>query len=151
MPSKLGFAVRRNTREDWMSPGTIDVLLLIGRILYGGFFLISGMNHFTRISSYKQYVGSKGIPAPSLAVVGSGLLIFLGGLSVLLGLWPYVGLLLIAIFLVGTTPTMHAFWKVSEPMAKMADQINFMKNLALLGAALAMVAIPQPWPLALGH
>jgi putative oxidoreductase len=134
-----------------MSPGTIDALLLVGRILYGGFFLISGMNHFTRISSYKQYVSSKGIPAPGLAVVGSGLLVFLGGLSVLLGLWPYVGLLLIVIFLVGTTPTMHAFWRASEPMAKMADQINFMKNIALLGAAFAMVAIPQPWPLALGH
>ena len=134
-----------------MSAGTIDLLLLIGRILYGGFFLISGVNHFAKSSSYKQYVSSKGIPAPGLAVLGSGLLILLGGLSVLLGIWPYVGLLLIASFLVGTTSAMHAFWKASEPMAKMMDQINFMKNIALLGAAFAMVAIPQPWPLTLGH
>lgn len=134
-----------------MSGGAIDILLLIGRILYGGFFLISGLNHFAKLSSYKQYTASKGIPAPGLAVLGSGLLVFLGGLSVLLGLWPQIGLLLIVIFLLGTTPTMHNFWTAKEPMARMGEQINFMKNTALLGATLAMMAIPQPWPMSLGR
>jgi putative oxidoreductase len=132
-----------------MSSSTIAVLLLIGRILYGGFFLISGANHFLKLSAYKPYVASKGVPAPGLAVVGSGLLILLGGLSVLLGCWPNIGLLLIVIFLLGTTPMMHSFWKLTDPMARMNDQINFMKNVALLGAALAMAAISQPWPMSL--
>lgn len=111
-----------------MSTSTIDILLLIGRILYGGFFLIGGVNHLTKITSYKQYSASKGVPAPAVAVGVSGLLILLGGLSVLLGFWPYIGLLLIAIFLVGVTPKMHAFWSVSDPMAKMGEQVNFMKK-----------------------
>ena len=134
-----------------MSASVIADLLLVGRILYGGFFLISGINHFTKMNSYIPFAASKGVPAAGLAVVGSGLLLFLGGLSVLLGCWPYIGLLLIVIFLLGATPAMHAYWKVSDPMAKMNDQINFMKNVALLGAALAMAAIPQPWPISLGH
>jgi putative oxidoreductase len=134
-----------------MSPSATAVVLLIGRILYGGFFLISGINHFTKMSSYKPYVASKGIPAPALAVVVSGLLLFLGGLSVLVGFWPYIGLLLIVVFLLGATPGMHNFWKATDPMARMNDQINFMKNVALLGAALAMAAIAQPWPLSLGR
>lgn len=134
-----------------MSPSVIAILLLIGRILYGGFFLISGINHFLKMNSYKPYVASKGVPAAALAVVGSGLLILLGGLSVLLGFWPYIGLLLIVVFLLGATPMMHTFWSVADPMAKMNDQINFMKNVALLGAALAMAAIPQPWPISLGR
>lgn len=79
------------------------------------------------------------------------MLILLGGLSVLLGFWPYIGLLLIVIFLLGTTPKMHDFWSVSDPMTKMGEQVNFMKNVALLGAALAMAAIPQPWPMSLGR
>jgi putative oxidoreductase len=132
------------------APAT-DILLLIGRILYGVFFLISGFNHFVKMKSYKQYAEMKNVPAPGIAVMVSGLLILLGGLSVLLGFWPDIGLLLIAIFLVGVTPKMHAFWSVSDPMAKMGEQVNFMKNVALLGAAFAMVAIPQPWPMSLGR
>jgi len=136
--------------EEGMSASTIDILLLIGRILYGGFFLMSGVNHFARTNFYKQYTASKGVPAPGLAVVGSGLLILLGGLSVLLGFWPHIGLLLILLFLLGITPTIHNFWGVSDPIAKMGEQVNFMKNVALLGATLAMSAIPQPWPISLG-
>src|SRR5579875_2001955 len=128
-----------------MSPSATAAVLLVGRILYGGFFLISGINHFTKMSSYKPYVASKGVPAPALAVAVSGLLLFLGGLSVLVGFWPYIGLLL------SVTPAMHNFWKATDPMARMNDQINFMKNVALLGAALAMAAIAQPWPLSLGR
>lgn len=134
-----------------MSPTVIAVLLLIGRILYGGLFLISGINHFTKMNSYKPYVASKGIPAASLVVAGSGLLLVLGSLSVLFGFWPYIGLLLIVIFLLGATPAMHAYWSATDPMARMNEQINFMKNVGLLGAALAMAAIPQPWPFSLGR
>lgn len=134
-----------------MSASASAILLLIGRILYGGFFLISGLNHFLKMSSYKPFVASKGVPAPALAVVASGLLLLLGGLSVLFGFWPYIGLLLIVVFLIGATPAMHNYWTLTDPMARMNDQINFMKNVALLGAALMMAAIPQPWPISLGR
>lgn len=71
-----------------MNAGTINVLLLIGRILYGGFFLMGAVNRLTKASMYKQYTQAKGVPAPGPAVMGSGLLILLGGLSVLLGFRP---------------------------------------------------------------
>jgi putative oxidoreductase len=134
-----------------MSANTINILSLIGRILYGGFFLMSGVNHFTTISALKQYAASKGVPAPAFAVGGSGLLMLLGGLSVVLGFRPHYGLLFLFVFLLGVTPKMHAFWTVSDPIARMGEQVNFMKNMALLGAALAMAAIPQPWPMSLGR
>jgi putative oxidoreductase len=50
---------------------------------------------------------------------------------------------LIVVFLLGTTPAMHGFWSVTDPMAMVNEQINFMKNVALLGAALATAAIPD--------
>jgi hypothetical protein len=34
---------------------------------------------------------------------------------------------------------------------KMMQMINFMKNLALWGAILALLFIPQPWPFSLGY
>jgi hypothetical protein len=44
---------------------------------------------------------------------------------------------------------MHNFWKLEDPQLRMADKINFMKNMALLGAILMLLAIPSPWPLSL--
>jgi putative oxidoreductase len=98
-----------------------------------------------------QYAASKHVPAPKLAVTGSGLLVFLGGLSILLGTWPHIGALLIAVFLVGVSPAMHNFWTITEPNQRMAETINFSKNMALLGAALMLMMISQPWVLGLGH
>ena len=60
------------------------VAFLIGRILIGGFFLTAGFNHFARLNVMAGYAKSKGTPAPKLAVGGSGVLLLLGGASLLL-------------------------------------------------------------------
>ena len=86
---------------------------------------------------------------PKASVAFSGVLLLLGGLSILLGVYPTVGVATLAIFLIPTTFMMHAFWKVEDPMAKMGETVNFMKNMALLGAALTLLAIPQPWTVSL--
>ena len=125
------------------------LLLLIGRILFGGFFIMSGINHFTNAGMMSGYAGSKNVPAPYLAVVGTGVLLVLGGLSVLLGLLPVLGLLLIIIFLVPTSLLMHNFWTVEDPQMRAAEQINFLKNIALTGAALALMYGAADWPLSL--
>jgi putative oxidoreductase len=52
-----------------------------------------------------------------------------------------LGLWLIVIFLVPTTFIMHQFWKVSDPMMKMGETINFTKNIALIGSALMLIAM----------
>jgi hypothetical protein len=41
---------------------------------------------------------------------------------------------------------MHDFWNVQDPQQRMNEQINFAKNLALLGGALIAAAVPEPWP-----
>lgn len=128
----------------------IEVAFLIGRLLFGGYFFYNGLNHFTMRKMMASYAASKGVPAPDMAVLGSGLLILLGGLSILLGIRPHVGAGLIVIFLLGITPMMHNFWAVTDPNQRMMEMINFTKNFALLGAALMSTAVPWPWPFALG-
>lgn len=95
------------------------------------------------------YSQSKGIPSPKAAVVFSGLLLLIGGLSILLGVYPTVGTIALVLFLVPVTFMMHAFWKVKDPMARMGETVNFTKNLALLGAALMLLGVPQPWAVSL--
>jgi len=44
---------------------------------------------------------------------------------------------------------MHRLWADADPQTKMGNQINFEKHLALLGAGLLLLFIPQPWPMSL--
>ena len=123
----------------------MEIIFIIGRILFGGYFIMNGFNHLKNKSMLTGYAASKGVPSPSLAVVGSGLLILLGGLGVLLGVYTQISLWLIIIFLVPVSFKMHNFWTVAEPQAKMMEQVNFMKNMALVGAALMMMLLSEPW------
>jgi DoxX. len=124
----------------------MDILFLVGRIILAGYFLFSGINHFMRLGMMAGYAKMKGVPLPSVAVALTGLILTLGGLSILLGVYPLVGIILLVVFLIPVSFMMHDFWKVQDPQMKMGEMINFMKNMALLGALLMLSAIPTPWP-----
>ena len=81
------------------------------------------------------------MPAARAGVLGSGILLLLGGLSVLLGVWPDLGALLLAVFLIPTALLMHQFWKETDPQAKQMEQIQFSKDIALAGASLMLVGL----------
>ncbi|MGV0838472.1 DoxX family protein [Mycolicibacterium thermoresistibile] len=83
---------------------------------------------------------AKGVPAAKAAVIGSGIVLAVGGLMVLLGLWADIGSLLLAAFLIPAALLMHQFWKESDPETKNAEMISFNKNIALAGAALMLFA-----------
>jgi putative oxidoreductase len=97
------------------------------------------------------YAKMKGTPAPTVAVAGSGVLLLLGGFSLLLGYQPIVGIGLLVVFLLGVSFNMHNFWTVQDPQMKMAEMVNFMKNMGLLGLLLTLAAMPRPWPMSLEH
>jgi putative oxidoreductase len=83
---------------------------LAGRVLLGGFFVISGLRHFQHLAMMAGFTGSKGVPAPRLAVIVSGLMIILGGVSILLGVRPHWGIALVSAFLLPVTLLMHQYW-----------------------------------------
>jgi putative oxidoreductase len=79
-----------------------------------------------RESSYAAgYALSKGTPAPKFAAGGTGVLLVLGGLSLLLGYHPTIRAALLVVFLLGVSFQMHNFWAVQDPQAKMAETVNF--------------------------
>jgi len=127
----------------------MDIVLLVGRILFGGFFIVSGLNHFQNVGMMSGYAGSKNVPFPRLAVIGSGIMLVAGGASVLLGIVPVVGLTVLVLFLLSTLATMHDFWNLKDPQQRAAEQVNFLKNVALIGASLALVYGASDWALAL--
>ena len=130
-------------------------ILLLGRVLYSMFFIMSGFNHLTKLEMMAQYAGSQGVPAPKLAVGVSGLMLIGGGLSILLGFEPRIGALLLVAFLVPTAVLMHRFWGVADPMMAQNQFIHFWKNIVMAGAALLIyyfaTVYPEAWPYSLGN
>jgi putative oxidoreductase len=118
----------------------MDVLVLIGRILFAALFLNSAIGHLTQSKAMAGYAGSKGVPAPRAVVFASGILLAAGSLSVLLGIWADLGALLLLIFLVPTALLMHNFWTLSNAEARQDDMIHFLKDVALSGACLMLLA-----------
>src|SRR5262245_48487422 len=100
------------------------VAFLIGRFLLGGYFVMGGLNHFLGLAMYTQGAAAKGVPLPEVAIVVSGALLLIGGVSILLGWQPALGIAAIVIFLVPVSIFMHNFWAESGP-ERMADMINF--------------------------
>ncbi len=116
-------------------------IFFLSRILFGGYFVWNGFNHFKKLNSMAGYAAMKRVPMPKLAVAVSGLLAILGGLGIILGLYVFFAVLALVIFLVPVTFKMHAFWNETDPNAKRMEHIQFTKNLALLGGALAYLFI----------
>lgn len=118
----------------------MDALFLSGRILFGGYFIFNGLNHFMRLGMLSEYTKMKGVPGPSVAVTITGLMLVLGGMSILLDMYVAIGGILLIGFLFPVSFIMHDFWRASDPQVKMTEMVNFMKNLALAGAVLMSLA-----------
>ena len=119
----------------------MDVVLVIGRVLFALLFINSGIAHLTKLEAMTGYAKYKKVPAAKLGVIVSGLMILVGGIYVALGIYADLGALLIALFLIPTSFLMHAFWKETDATAKQNETISFFKNLSMAGAALIIFAL----------
>jgi putative oxidoreductase len=111
---------------------------LLGRLLFALIFLMSGFTHFSRQTI--AFAASQGVPLASIVVPLSGVIAFVGALSILLGYRAKLGAWLIVLFLIGVTP-MHKFWGIADPMMQQMQLVMFMKNLAMLGGALLITQL----------
>lgn len=124
----------------------MEIVYIIGQVIFGSFFVIMSLNHFFKLGMMAQYAASKKVPLPTLAIFGSGLFLLAGGLSIITGWYLQYALWLLVAFLVIVTLWMHNFWADKDPMMKMNNTISFMKNFALLGAVLFTMAFIDSWP-----
>ena len=128
----------------------MNLAFFIGRLIVGAYYIYNGLNHFVKLGQLTEYAKFKGVPMPQLAVIGAGVLLLAGGITILLGKFPEIGVAALVLFFVPVTFMMHNFWAVGEEMKAM-EMVNFTKNMALLGSALMFLAIKKPWPLSLGN
>jgi putative oxidoreductase len=115
-----------------------DLVVLVGRILLAVMFVISGYGKLRGFDGAAGYISSKGLPMPQV-LAGIAILIELGGgLALIIG-WKtrWVAMAFI-IFLIVITPIFHNFWAVPADQM-MGQQINFMKNITILGGMLLLL------------
>ncbi len=107
---------------------------LAGRFFFSLIFLMAGPMHFNPAEI--NYAASAGVPFAKFLVPASGLLAFLGALSILLGYRAKIGAWMIALFLLAITPVMHNFWSVQDAATQQMQMAMFMKNVSMFGGAL---------------
>lgn len=111
---------------------------LVGRLLFGGVLAYTAFQNFKNMDGQVAYAEAKGIPeADKLVPLASGTLAF-GSLGLIFWRLPTLAAGAVATFLAGTTPTMHDFWAVDEEQ-KQVEEYQFVKNVAMLGAAIAFL------------
>ena len=118
----------------------MDLIELIGRLVFAGLFLFYAVQHATQFRGYSAFAASRGTPLPRFAVAATGLMLAVGGALVALGLWADLGALILVVFLVPVAFVIHPFWRF-EGQERVGEQGVFLKDLALGGAALALIAL----------
>jgi len=119
----------------------MSTVFLIARIVFAIMFVMSGINHITKADAMTGYAQFKGVPSPKLAVIGSGVVMGIGGLSLILGVYADLGAIVLAAILLLMAVKMHNFWTLEDAQAKQADMIGFLKNVSMAGGALFMFAL----------
>lgn len=112
---------------------------LLGRILLSAIFVMSGVHKLTAWSETVQQMENEGMPFVPVLLVGAIVFELGGGLLVLFGGWTRLGAAMLIIFLIPTTLIFHDSWTY-EGQEQQMQMINFMKNLAIMGGLLVVLA-----------
>jgi putative oxidoreductase len=125
----------------------VDVVFIIGRLIFGGYWVLNGLNHFINMKMMADSTRQRGVPFPAeLSVAVTGLMMLLGGLTIILGVYTYIGMALIILFPLSAMIFIHKFWEMSDPMARMMEMILFMRNAAYIGVLLMLYTLGDTWP-----
>lgn len=115
------------------------LIVLVGRILFALFFLRAGIAHIRNSKMMEGYASSMKFPVPAISGWPTGVWLIAGSLSLGLGIWPDLGALMIAAFLIPAAIYFHRYWEV-EASQRMLPETQLWRNVIGVGACLVMFA-----------
>lgn len=121
------------------NPTLTNLAALVGRILIAVIFVVSGYGKIAGFDGVAGYIGSKGLPMPEVLAALTIALELGGGILLILGYkvrWVAIAFFL---WLIPTTYIFHRFWGIEAAQVQM-QQINFLKNVSIMGAFLLLFA-----------
>ena len=116
-----------------------DVAALVGRVLLAWIFIKSGFGKIAGFEGTVGYIASKGLPLPQIGAILAIVVELGGGLLLAIGYKARWSALAIAVFTLAAGILFHNFWAVEAAQRQM-QEINFWKNVAITGGALAFFA-----------
>ena len=116
-----------------------NLFALIGRILLAAIFLISGFDKIAGFQGLISTISSKGFPAPEFFAAGTVALELIAGLMLVVGWRVRWAALALAAFSLLLSFLFHNFWAMPEAQ-KVMQQIQFLKNMAIIGGLLYVAA-----------
>jgi putative oxidoreductase len=116
----------------------VQTLATIGRIILGLYFLAAGAGKIFNPAPPEQiaHMVAYGIPWPELNFTLAAACEATAGLCFIIGLHVRLVAMLLALFTVGVSVLLHAFWKEAGH-EQFVQMIMFMKNFATAGGLLA--------------
>ena len=122
-----------------MNPNTTNAAALVGRILLALIFITSGFGKLTGFDGTVGYIASKNLPMPQVAAIIAIVVELGGGLLLAIGYKARWAALAIGIFTLAAGFLFHDFWN-ADAAQKMAQSINFWKNVSITGGMLMVFA-----------
>ena len=116
-----------------------NVVSLVGRILLSAIFVFAGIGKISAFSGTVGYAASAHLPMPSVAIAVAIVVELLGGLAILAGFQTRIAAWIVFLYLIPASFFFHNFWAM-EGMARMNNQIHFLKNVAIMGGLLILAA-----------
>jgi putative oxidoreductase len=112
----------------------------LARAMLSGMFIRGGYHAAMEPGERVALTEKSGLPKPEVMVRLNGTLMVLGGILLALGIKEKHAALLLAACLIPTTYVGHNFWDEESDQARDLQLTQFMKNVAMLGGLLAIVA-----------
>lgn len=108
-------------------------LPLLGRLLIGAPFMLSGLGKLAAHDATVGYIQSMGLPFPQLAFITAAVVEIGGGALLILGFRARLIALVLALFSIATALSFH------RNLADQNQMIHFLKNIMMAGGILQIV------------
>jgi len=122
----------------------VDIAYVIGRVAIPILFIVSGIGKFLNVSGISSHPGVTNFMNAFGEITTRTTLGYIiatievvGGISVLIGLKTRWGAIALILFTACTIIFAHNFWTM-EGAARAANQVQALKNLAIMGGLLAL-------------
>ena len=119
--------------------GAGDLLILVGRVLMGQIFVVSGFGKLMGLSGFAASLAKNGVPAPDIVSVIAACVEFFGGVALVVGFMTRWAAVLMLVFTGVAAMVGHRYWEAAEPVFRRGQEINFYKNVTIIGGFLFLV------------
>lgn len=114
-------------------------LLLLGRVIFGGAFVVLGIRNIAAIGRLAGVQEKRGLPQPRLVIMVGIAIQIIGGAMVATGIFAALGAAALIVFLYVAAYLFHSPWE--HPAAERGPHIYaWIMNTALSGAFLMVIA-----------